>query len=287
MLQEGHLRVLTWNVWNDVTASDVSLRSRLIASCVERVAPDVLLFQEMTAEMFAVLTKWMPNYPHKTRKPSGVPYWTMIWSRFPLKHIVRQPFEKSTMFRDLLSCFVLLPDGNSVFVVTSHLESLGSGSLERESQMSRALELLYHPQVLGLSPRVRLFGGDMNLKPITDGDIQMDEAWWSDAWLLAGHDSKSIAGVTRKNDRLDRIYLAMDNHGSSWTLDSVEVCGKEAAMSELLGKEICGSDHFAVLVQLSLVNPSSVGQQPSVAHAPTSSIPKVQFHRPDLWWKFI
>ena len=253
--------------------------------------PHVVSFQEMTREMWTLLNL-SSIYPHCTQSPSygGARYWTMIASRYPLSHCVRIPFQGSTQGRDVLSaCVSVSSDAGSciVFVSTSHLESLGSGSLEREAQLNFALSLMYDPQVSSLCPVARLFGGDLNLKPVFDGQVEPSSEWWIDAWCTSGIckqcsecDCLCGGGATRNSDRLDRIFIGAKDQ--SVVVKETTVEGNSRRMSALMGKEISGSDHKAVLVTMAISLSELL-----ISGNSLDSPPAVKFNRPENWMRYI
>jgi endonuclease/exonuclease/phosphatase family metal-dependent hydrolase len=122
------IKVLTYNVWNDLTV-DIALRAKLIAETIQLC--DVCLLQECTPQLLVLLKPKISEFKYHTPESTN-PYFTMVFSKQELKFVNRIPFPTSTQNRDFLSCFTRV-SGQLVFLATSHLESLGSGSLERGS----------------------------------------------------------------------------------------------------------------------------------------------------------
>jgi hypothetical protein len=87
-----------------------------------------------------------------------------------------------------------------------------------------------------------------------------------------------MASFTRKEDRIDRMYLANDQ---GWKIRSVKVVGRQSSVSEILKKPVCGSDHFGVLMEIEVL--------PSMAldYREGQEVPKVVFSRPKDWMKYI
>ena len=203
------------------------------------------------------------------------PYYTLIVSRFPLRSVKRVPFARSTMYRDWLCANVELPSGEGcVFVSTSHLESLGSGSLEREQQFNAALAQLHGDKG---ACALRVFAGDLNLKTQSDGDVQVPQEYYTDCWL-ATHQCEQppcLCGSTRLTHRIDRVIIAQGGHCTE-----CRVIGKQSKVSsQQQGKQITASDHFGVYASFSL----SKSQAPGQAAPP----PRVNFPRPKDWMKYI
>lgn len=141
----------------------------LLCEQIAALLPSVLLLQEVTVELQGYICGPLAQlgYTFTSAPRAAMPYYTQISSRYKMSSVKRVPFRTSTQYRDLLSCIITLPAGaGTCFVSTSHLESLGSGSLEREVQFNAALSQLHcDERVLGT--KLRVFGGDCNLKPIS------------------------------------------------------------------------------------------------------------------------
>ena len=286
MEQPGNVNfsILTWNIWND-TEHDLALRSKMIVSKIKNLSPDVILFQEMTTQMLSYLSTLFVCYPFRSKFPPSEPYFTTIFSKHPLHNIHRLPFPKSTMYRDLLHGTVSV-DGYRIFICTSHLESLGSGSFAREKQLTQALHALYKNQEDSSSVNFSVFGGDTNLKPLSDGDVEhvVAEEYWRDAWHLVKDKSEKSEqdqdGATRGKSRIDRFFVASKIDGFEF-VDCV-VIGKEKEYSFALKKDIEASDHYGVCLTVKL----KTRQSKNMIDLP-EELPAVTFKRPKNWMKYI
>ena len=274
--------VVTWNVWNNVDC-DVGVRARLIGETLSRLSPDVVMLQELTAPLLSALDAlscFSLLFPHRLL-PSfdRFPYGTAMFAVRPLEHCARVAHAGSLQGRDVLAALAHTKDGKcAAYLVTSHLESLGSGSLEREVQTNEVLQLLHHAHLVQqLRPHVRIFGGDMNLKSHTDGDVSkvVPKEYWIDPWLEI---ESNEDGFTRGKERLDRFFVA-NNPGKNWSIKGVSVIGKEKMFSKAMQKELTGSDHFGVLLRLNLDG----GREESLPLPP----PEIKFQRPQTWMKYI
>ena len=205
-----------------------------------------------------------------------------MFSRFPLTHSVRVPFAGSTQGRDFVAGIIEMSENRRALKCSSHLESLGSGSFERESQLNQILALQYDSNVSALKPVLCLFGGDTNLKERTDGPLNLPEQWL-DLWEVHHGKDGDANGATRNADRIDRFFASAVGFRKWWTVHDIKVVGKATAYSQSEKRQLAGSDHLAVLVRFGF----ELDEAFAAAVATTDTPEKIVFKRPDGWMKYI
>ncbi|KAK9803621.1 hypothetical protein WJX72_006035 [[Myrmecia] bisecta] len=262
----GKLTLLTYNVW---FAEDVALKERMagIGRIVEEKGyPHFICFQEMTPNIYVMLSKaaWWSRYTASPMEHSS--YFTTLLFRkadvavsAPLCFV---PFAKSVMGRGIHMVGARV-GRHSVRVATSHLESMcgwnQTYSAERCAQAKQALTLLDGAQ----EPNV-LYAGDMNWDESKDGQLPVPHGW-QDAWtsLKPGdpgltYDPKAnpmLGPYNRIRKRLDRVFAKLAN----WRLEGIEMVGTRAIPGVTYQKQskkgpstlpVLPSDHFGLFLTL-------------------------------------
>lgn len=235
-------RLVTFNV--SMSSDRLQLRMRAVADLVAALEPEVVALQEVTHRSLRILLEgeWFAR-SHFVPGPDEIDalprYFTMLFSQRPFELAERHRFKRSRMGRELV---VGRPEGRSLVVGTSHLESLPESSRERLRQLRWSLEhLAAYPQAVLM--------GDMNLIPEADGTIVPPEPW-RDAWLEAGHaeeegytfDCERNPWAHEYRNRLDRVFCHL---GPGWRVGGVRLIGTQ----ELAGG-IPPSDHFGLCCDL-------------------------------------
>ncbi|GMF33202.1 unnamed protein product [Phytophthora fragariaefolia] len=148
------LRVLTLNVFFDDVAR--AARMKAIGRIVERARPAVIGFQEVTREALALLKaqRWAQFYDCSvdTAPPFQETYFVALFSALPVRSLETHPFGNTGMGRELVMMQVEPVPGVTLFVGTSHLESLPQFAAPRVAQLKESLSLL--------RDRVNNAGGD-------------------------------------------------------------------------------------------------------------------------------
>ncbi|RLN62492.1 hypothetical protein BBJ28_00012490 [Nothophytophthora sp. Chile5] len=121
------LRILTFNVFFDAVGR--SVRMKAIGRMVEHMRPAVIGFQELTREALALL---------KAQET----YFVALFSALPVLSLETHPFANTGMGRELVVMEVEAAPGKTLFVGTSHLESLPQFAAPRVSQLRESLTLL-------------------------------------------------------------------------------------------------------------------------------------------------
>ncbi|KAE8954956.1 hypothetical protein PR001_g32290, partial [Phytophthora rubi] len=113
---------------------------------VERTRPAVIGFQEVTRDALALLKaqSWAKFYDCSvdTAPPFQEAYFVALFSALPVKSLETHPFSNTGMGRELVLMQVEPIPGFSLFVGTSHLESLPQFAGPRVAQLKESLTLL-------------------------------------------------------------------------------------------------------------------------------------------------
>uniref|UniRef100_H3HB44 PARP-type domain-containing protein n=1 Tax=Phytophthora ramorum TaxID=164328 RepID=H3HB44_PHYRM len=135
------LRILTFNLFFDEVAR--SVRMKAIGRLVEHVRPAIIGFQEVTRDALAMLKaqNWAKFYDCSvdTAPPFQETYFVALFSALPVKSLETHPFSNTGMGRELVMMQVELIPGKTLFVGTSHLESLPQFAGPRVSQLKESL----------------------------------------------------------------------------------------------------------------------------------------------------
>nr|CCA14015.1 conserved hypothetical protein [Albugo laibachii Nc14] len=138
------LRILTLNVYFDSIA--LTLRMRAIGKCVERLRPGVIGFQEVTSESLAILKKqaWSRYYDCSADciAPSNNPYFVVLFTALPMLSIETYAFEETRMGRELICMHLRVSETQTLYVGTTHLESLKQNGKIRVKQLQECFTIL-------------------------------------------------------------------------------------------------------------------------------------------------
>ncbi|RLN45636.1 hypothetical protein BBJ29_009971 [Phytophthora kernoviae] len=185
------LRILTFNVFFDEVARSVRMKS--IGRLVEHVRPAIIGFQEVTQESLALL-----------KAQNWAQYYDCI------KSLETHPFANTGMGRELVFMQVEPVPGKTLFVGTSHLESLPQFAGPRVSQLKESLTILRDRVVNSENEDdaptttedekklVKKKSSELRGEEQDDGDEDVDLATmglpggWKDLWL-------SVPGNTEDN----------------------------------------------------------------------------------------
>jgi endonuclease/exonuclease/phosphatase family metal-dependent hydrolase len=301
------LRVLTWNI--DMGTDFPLVRVRHMLGTIKGQSPpvDVVMLQEVTSVEHAqgeVSSSHMTMIRDRLESTYDVhvdqrwveenSYYIVMCTRkglftaTPPIQVTCRMFESSKMGRGYILVEGTSAKAGRLALITSHLESEGSGAAERKRQFSTIVDVIRQHALLG---HVVVFGGDTNLregeisstvvakKPIHEAkerekerakdEVPGVQRKISDAFIQAGADeSKKFTWDMKRNDNLkvdwefppasryDRVFLF-------GPFKRYPVCTNW----DLLGKERleCGvfpSDHWGVLVDI------QIPVLPSIEHVP-------------------
>ncbi|KAL3663568.1 hypothetical protein V7S43_011455 [Phytophthora oleae] len=138
------LRILTFNLFFDEVAR--SVRMKAVGRLVEHFRPAVIGFQEVTRDALRMLKtqQWAKFYDCSvdTAPPFQGAYFVALFSALPVKSLETHPFANTGMGRELVVMKVEPIPGKTLFVGTSHLESLPQFAAPRVSQLKESLTLL-------------------------------------------------------------------------------------------------------------------------------------------------
>ncbi|OWF50295.1 Tyrosyl-DNA phosphodiesterase 2 [Mizuhopecten yessoensis] len=240
------IRLLSWNIDG---LDDVSIKRRTKAVCdiINKEHPHVVFLQEVTA-LTQVITGGNEEY---------YPCILLKVDQVELIHHQTLPFPDTRMMRNLLlvQCKI---KGESLVLMTSHLESTKDHSKERVQQLQKAFRVM---QKSSKSSTV-IFGGDLNLRdkevasiggpPPGVHDIwektgQRPEAAYT--WDMSRNDNLVFPGKFKPKLRFDRLYIR-----------GAEPPTIEPVYLELVGLERvakCGkypSDHWGLLTHYNILS---------------------------------
>ena len=175
-------KLLSYNVWFE--SLKLVERMRAIGEIIAAHSPDIITVQEVQRDILACFqaAEWYKQYT-VTRLPFYESYFTLIFSKGPIRQFSQSALMRSIMGRDLKVVEVTMAGRSCVFA-TAHLESpVGPWQGGPPDQFSsvRALQLA---QVLGtlggLSCPNVFFSGDTNWIA-RDGAMDLSPGW-TDAW---------------------------------------------------------------------------------------------------------
>ncbi|KAK1422590.1 hypothetical protein QVD17_17875 [Tagetes erecta] len=262
------LKILSYNVW---FAEDIELRIRMraIGDIIQLHNPDVICFQEVTPDIYAILQRssWWKSYKCSLSydKARTRPYFCMQLSKLPVKSFSCKQFTYSAMGRELCIAEVLAQRDTSLVVATTHLESPCPGppkwdqmySKERVKQAREAVAFLKE------NPNV-IFCGDMNWDDKLDGEFPLPDGWvdvWTElnpkdvGWTYDTKSNPMLSANRKLQKRLDRFLISL----CDFKVECIQMVGTEAIpevtyMKQTRGKElelpVLPSDHFGLLLTM-------------------------------------
>ncbi|XP_071698691.1 uncharacterized protein [Rutidosis leptorrhynchoides] len=264
------LKILSYNVW---FAEEIELRIRMraIGDIIQLHSPDVICFQEVTSNIYALFqrSKWWNSYKCSLslEQASTRPYFCMQLSKLPVKSFARNPFSYSAMGRELCIAELSTQGNTPLLVATSHLESPCPGppkwdqmySKERVKQANEAVDFLKS------NPNVILCG-DMNWDDKLDGEFPLPDGWidaWSElkpneiGWTYDTKANPMLSANRKLQKRLDRFLISLRD----FKVECINMVGTKAIPEVTYlkqkkgGKElelpVLPSDHFGLLLTVS------------------------------------
>ena len=259
-LETKDLSVLSWNV--DGLDSmrppkDMALRTFAVFAEIERLKPDVVFLQELTAVNWRLFQTVLNNdFELLTQQNNDMGYFVAAALRREKFRVLMSEtinFETSKMGRGLLAAQAeIKSNGDRILLATSHLESEGVSAKERMRQLVECWKFV---DDTGLKA---IFGGDMNARDKEVSAVREQSSGLKqpiDAWEALGSPRESqFTWDTFKNDnlqlpkgarcRFDRLYL--------WGLQPTHFALVGTERIEDLGRY--PSDHFGIYMRFE--NPS-------------------------------
>jgi endonuclease/exonuclease/phosphatase (EEP) superfamily protein YafD len=231
------LTAMTYNVL--VSRPDVDL----IARTVNQAEPDVVAFQELSAQVIGQLEQQIgERLPYHTGLHPGCRAGSDIWSRYPLRP---ESIQSHTQCR--LRSAIMDLDGRDVRVISLHAQSytgIRPARIKRDFVWRRVLVEELLAEIEGL-PEPLLFLADLNSTPMHEV-YQIVSARLTDAFREAGQGLGHTFPARRQRTRyipyltrLARIDYVF--HSADWTAE-------EAWVAEWDGH----SDHLPVVARLRL-----------------------------------
>ena len=279
----GQISMLTLNIW--FSPLDMRKRMEAIGEIVHGMKPNILTFQEVTANHLALLQKqsWFRSYnliPPKEKVVGSNS--VIVLSSYDITSWKIHPFKNSEMERKLLTTELKvtdlgLPNLTSFVVATSHLESLARSSKKREQQFKESIRILSNYDNV-------CFMGDMNIEAKIDGQAILPPSW-VDAWLThpqSMHDNgftwnpskNSYIKKPSQKERFDRIFCKL----ADFKVKKMKVIGMQSRLG------VPPSDHFGLFAVLEPLK----GSNPKPKHKEkTDLLAQVYFQRPPGWEKLI
>lgn len=240
------LTVATFNVWFD--EYHARQRYAAVANELERDAPDVMVFQEVTAPALDVLLArpWI-RAEYRSAAVTGRRvgnYGMLILSRLPLEGAVYSRLPTAAA-RGLLTAGVEV-NGTCLTVGCVHLDSGKASARLRERQLAAIFEATAPERDVVLL-------GDFNMRDHEDGGI---DPRYRDVWPSLRPDDPGYTEDTsinlmrldstqkERHVRFDRVLLK----GDGWVAKDIELLGT-APISPTLPR-VFPSDHFGVRCRL-------------------------------------
>ncbi|OCT74530.1 hypothetical protein XELAEV_18033513mg [Xenopus laevis] len=251
---ESHFTFLTWNI-DGLDESNVAERARAVCSCLALYTPDVVFLQEVIPPYCEYLKKRAVSYKIITGNEDE--YFTaMMLKKSRVKLISQEivPYPSTLMMRNLLVANVNI-SGNSICLMTSHLESTKDHSKERLKQLDTVLK-----KMMDAPPSATvIFGGDTNLRDQEVAKIGGLPNTILDVWEFLGKpehcrytwDTKlnnNLRACYTSRLRFDRILYRASMEGSQVIPQFLNLVGTE--------KLDCGrfpSDHWGLLCDFDII----------------------------------
>jgi len=261
------LRVLTLNVWND--SGPWALRAERIRGWIDRLAPDLIAFQEVLqsgerdlarelvgARGYELAFAKAGSFWKEPREAIG----NAIASRWPIakSDVLPLPDRGDGETRCALLCRIESPHGPLHFAAT-HLNWKFHHGAVRERQVVALEEFVRSRREHRGFPSI--IAGDFNAEPDSDEirymtgrhSIEGKSVYWNDAWLVAGRDGDGVTWSNRNayarvalepDRRIDYVFVDYPLRDGRGRVESCRVvCDDERA-------GVWPSDHFGVFAEL-------------------------------------
>lgn len=240
------LTLTTFNVWNDAYFADE--RHGAIAGLVARLAPDIMVFQEVTRRAHDVLLShpWVREHCFCAAATGGDvgDYGIVMLSRLPLREVTYTKLP-SRMFRGFLQAEVGT-EGLRTTVCSVHLDSGKSSAGLRARQLR---------EVFGAVERAgdAVVLGDFNMRAAENPRIA---APFTDVWPLLrphepGYTEDTSVNLMRLDSRNKHRHVRFDRvlvKGSSWIPADIDLIGTQPISPSQ--PRVFPSDHFGLRCRL-------------------------------------
>lgn len=241
-VERDDLTVATYNIWfSDYWAVE---RYRAIAELMSAEAPDVIVFQEVTAEALGefLAQPWLRQHYYRAAVTGADlgNYGMLMLSRLPISRVTYSRLP-TRLGRGFLQAELTL-NGSSLVICSVHLESGKAKSQLRARQLRRVFRALSAAEDV-------LILGDFNMRDAENDRIQApyidiwpalrpcDDGFTEDTSInLMRYDSKNKS----RQVRFDRILIK----GAGWAPSAIKLLGTEPISSDL--PRVFPSDHFGV-----------------------------------------
>jgi endonuclease/exonuclease/phosphatase (EEP) superfamily protein YafD len=229
------LRILAFNVLTP------NRKASEFVELVKRVRPDVVVTVETDQWWESQLAALHHEYPHRVACPLDNLYGMHLLSRHPLEDCRIQFLVEDD--KPSIHTLIVLPDSQRLELHCLH--PAPPSPTENETSSERDAELVMVGKAVKNSPYPVIVTGDLN-----------DVAWSATTRLF-----RKVSGLL--DPRIGRgLYNTF--HAKypcfRWPVDHVFV-SKHFTLAELRTLPNCGSDHFPVLIELALNDPSSAEQR--------------------------
>lgn len=205
VMNHGKLVFMTYNVW---FAEEVALQQRMraIVQNIKKYQPTFIGLQEVTPSIIRMLAKPLRalKYDVKIQGAAKQPYFVVLATRHRFKWCKDRSFQRTQMGRGLLFGAVECPEGPTVIVGTTHLESAvppfhgpSMNTTARTDQLEECLTRIQNAREDENNPEnvISVLMGDLNwneggrpykrqpskLTKVIDGPLPLPEGW-VDTW---------------------------------------------------------------------------------------------------------
>ncbi|XP_032809047.2 tyrosyl-DNA phosphodiesterase 2-like [Petromyzon marinus] len=268
-VDEGPLSVLCWNV-DGLMRDKWRERAQAVYDVVSKNSVDVVFLQEVVISFVIHLSGCAKEGDYSIIPGDTEGYFTAVMLKNSRVRFISHeifPFPTSTMMRHLLAVKAEV-SGRELYLLTSHLESMGPKSEERVRQLRRVLRRM----ALAPAHAAVIFGGDTNLRdkevrrmgglPGGVADVWEELGCPEEArytWDLSLNDNHQFDPPATPRLRFDRLLFRRvePRRSSSPAAGSAAVAAFAPLSLRFVGTERlpCGkfpSDHWGLLAHFQL-----------------------------------
>ncbi|CAJ0586875.1 unnamed protein product, partial [Mesorhabditis spiculigera] len=210
---EVEISLVTWNI-DGLDLSSLRTRMKAVYCVLKRINPDFIFLQEVTEREIEILEKLGSMYNIYYSNRSSLYFTAILVSKMfdVVSHEVHM-FDNSGMGRSLQTLEGRVGP-HKIFLLNTHLESMGEHSDKRKEQLAFSLNKM--ATIIRNNPDASVFfGGDLNAR---DAEVPALPQGVGDVWLAAGAPKKEqYTWDTQLNDnkssgrfaarcRFDRVF---------------------------------------------------------------------------------